>query len=119
MEKYVSIKLGSIKNSIIFTLILTIKTNKMKTSNVTIHRGHITWSNFDTPEVESVVVFKVDGVVDCSMSTNGMEFSGDGLDISITDEPIASFNTSSTIASEELIHELFIAYDRTDWLWEL
>ena len=88
----------------------------MKTSNVTIHRGHITWSNFDTPEVEAVVVFKVDGVVDCSMSHNGMEFSGEGLELTITDEPIASFKTAN---AEELIHELFIAYDKLDWLWEL
>ena len=88
----------------------------MKTSQVTIHRAHITWSNFDTPEVEAVVVFKIDGVVDCAMSHNGMEFSIESVDIATTIEPIASFKTAD---AEELIHELFIAHDKLDWLWEL
>ena len=88
----------------------------MNTKQVTIHRAHITWSNFDTPEVEAVVVFKIDGVLDCAMSVNGMEFSGDGLDITTNNEAIASFKTAD---AEELIHELFIAHDKLNWLWEL
>jgi hypothetical protein len=88
----------------------------MKTSTVTIHRAHINWSNFDTPEVESVMVFKIDGQIECAMSVNGMEFSGDGLDIDIQEESVASFKTAD---AEELIHEIFVAHDKIDWLWEL
>ena len=88
----------------------------MKTQSVTIHRAVITWSNFDTPEVEQAVVFKIGGVIECAMSVEGMEISVNNIDIDIKTEPIVTFKTSD---SESLIHELFIAHDKINWLWEL
>ena len=87
----------------------------MKTSNVTIHRGSITWDEYDREVQESVIVFKVDDIFECAMSTDGYEYSGSDIDF-VTGKELATFKTED---SEESIQEIFMAHDKLDWLWEL
>ena len=88
----------------------------MKTSKVTVSRGSITWyANYDEEVPESVIVFNVDDVFECAMSTDGYEYSGSDIDL-VTGKELATFNTED---SEELIQEIIASHDKLDWLWEL
>lgn len=82
--------------------------------NVTISRGHITWDDYDRT-VESVIVFKVDGVFECAMSTDGYEYSDTDLDL-VTGKEVATFKTED---SETLIHEIFVSHEKLTWLWDI
>ena len=87
----------------------------MKTQSVTISRGSITWDDYDREVQESVIVFKVDDVFECAMSTDGYEYSGSDIDV-VTGKELATFKTAD---SEELIQEIFTSHDKLNWLWEL
>ncbi len=82
--------------------------------SLTISRGHITWDD-NGRTVEAVIVFTLDNSFECAMSIDGMEYSGDDLDL-VTGKEIATFKTED---SETLIHEIFVSNEKLTWLWDI
>jgi len=76
-------------------------------ANLSIHRATVTWDNFDVPEVEQVLVFKIDGKNECAMRTNGMEICPDMVEIQINPNAIYAYFSQSEEAIEDFIHDLY------------